>query len=126
MSLSVRKYTFEFPLRAISKDNEKIMNKNGRFFLSKRFKDFEYALQYLFLAQKPKDFQMFTRSEELCVDVTYYFSNKKHPDGSNLPKSTFDAFNKLLWWDDRQILNHSVEVVHTNFDGIRLSVFNLI
>jgi len=34
-------YTFRFPIKAISKDNEKIFNKQGRFFLSKKFKDFE-------------------------------------------------------------------------------------
>ena len=116
------KYTFKFPVRAISKDNEKIYNRQGRFFLSKRFKDFEAELQALFLQQKPLNFEQLDGYLTVSLNIT--FTNKKHPDIGNLPKSILDAGNKLIWKDDRQIKSLTIDVNYGNEDNIVMEVIS--
>ena len=121
---SIRKYSFIFPLRGISKDNEKIMNRSGRFFLSRKFKDFEEALKGYFLTSKTEGFKMFS-DEDLCVTLNFTFKDKRHCDAFNLPKSVCDSMNGILWKDDRQIKSGSVEVNYGDKEEIRLEVFNI-
>jgi Holliday junction resolvase RusA-like endonuclease len=90
---------FLFPGRAISKDNEKIFNRQGRPFTSKRFKDFE---KYIKLSAKSQ-FEHDVLTGPVLVTMIFYFKNKVRPDLTNLPKSICDAFNKTVWADDRQI-----------------------
>lgn len=114
-------YKFIFPIRAISKDNEKIFNRHGRPFTSKKFKDFEKLLQTLVKTQIPNDFCRLDDCD-LLVGLTFYFDNKVHPDCSNLPKSVLDAFNKVLWKDDRQIKSLIVDVYEGRKESIELTV----
>lgn len=124
IEITVRKYLFNFSLRAISKDNEKIMNRNGRYFLSHKFKEFEKNLSALVKMQLPRDFKRFEK-ENLAVTLNYNFKNRKHCDIFNLPKSTLDAMNGILWKDDRQIKSGSVDVNYGDKEEIQLEVFNL-
>lgn len=88
------------PGKAISKDNEKIHNKRGRPYLSSRFKQWEN-----FVAFNAKQ-QMQGRMPlecDLSVQIDFVMPDKRHADLLNLPKSLCDAFNKIVWKDDRQI-----------------------
>ena len=95
-------YKFSFPIHAITKDNFKGVTRYGRPYLSKEFKDFEHTLQCMFQSQKPKDFKRI-ETEDVFVGLSYFFKNRRHSDLFNLPKSTLDAFNGIIWKDDRQI-----------------------
>lgn len=116
-------YSWHFPIRAISKDNEKIFNRQGRPFLSKKFKDFEETLRMYYI-QKPLKITKPLESD-LEVNIWFYFKNKKHSDLMNLPKSICDAFNGLIWKDDRQIKNVNLAVYYGNSDSIELEVREL-
>ncbi len=106
------------PIRLISKDNEKIMNRNGRFFLSSKYKKFEVSIQFFFISQFPK----FKPLEgDLSVMMTFYFKSKKHPDITNCPKSVCDALNGYLWKDDRQIKQEILKVVYGNEEKIEIT-----
>lgn len=95
----MKTHSFIFPGRAISKDNEKIFNRQGRPFTSKRFKDYE---KYIRLSAKSQ-FEGEILKLPLSVTMIFIFKNKVHPDLTNLPKSICDALNKVVWQDDRQI-----------------------
>ena len=95
-----------FPFRCISKDNEKIQNKAGRYFLSKKFKDFERAVKWVASTQaKGEPF-----TGDLKVNVRFSFTNKKHGDLLNLPKGLMDSLEGILYANDRQIKKASIEV----------------
>ena len=120
----IRKITLKFDVHAISKDNEKFTNKQGIPFTSTKFKDFERDLKFLANAQLPLDFKRF-ETEDLCVSLTYTFKNKKHCDTFNLPKSTCDAMNGILWKDDRQIKSGAIDINYGKEESILLEVSSL-
>lgn len=119
-----RKYNFIWPIKAISKDNEKARGRNGRYYLSQKFKDFEETIRVMFLSQTPPDFEMF-KTENLAVSLTYMFKDKRHCDAMNLPKSCLDALNGSLYSDDRQIKEGHVKIIYGDREEIRLEVFNI-
>ena len=96
----------EYPIRlkilgkVISKDNEKIRNKQGRYFKSKRFKDYEDDVR---LQVKKQIGRHKPVRDQLFVICNIHFKNKVHADLTNCTKSLFDALNKLVWHDDKQI-----------------------
>lgn len=106
-------YRFRFPVKVISKSNEKSYGRSGRFFLSKEFKDYEKILKSSALIQINafawKD--IFPFKNIVSVDLFCFFTDKRHVDGGNATKSIFDAFNGILWVDDRQIKIHSVRML---------------
>lgn len=110
-------YEFNFQLKAISKDNEKNANRRK----SLRFEEFERTLGWLFKDQKPKDFEMFTG--DIAVDIEYTFTSRVHCDLPNLPKSVCDAFNKLIYRDDRQIRRMKLETKYGDTAMIKFSVY---
>ena len=112
-----------FPIRAISKSNEKIFNRQGRPFTSRRFKDFERSLQVSFLAQKPSDFKLLIGP--IYVSILCRFKDKRKPDTPNLPKSITDAFNGIIWEDDRQISELKIQAILTDYDEISMTVYEL-
>lgn len=98
----------EIPVRAISKDNFKSFGKNGRPFLSPKYKSFEY-LCALYAKQQYRGKPL---KGDLTVDIIFEFKDRKHCDLFNLPKSVCDAMNKILWEDDRQIKVATLNVFH--------------
>jgi len=106
-----KKYKFIFKGNPLSKDNEKIRNKQGKYFLSRKYKQYEKDLQYQFLAQKPKDFKMLTG--KLAVILKLYFKDNRVRDTHNYTKSIFDAFNGLMYKDDKQFCE---EHLYRNID----------
>jgi Holliday junction resolvase RusA-like endonuclease len=98
--------TLSYPFRLISKDNEKIANRKGYFFLSRKFKDFEKIVRsYTAMQYKGKPLEC-----DLAVSIYAYFENKKHCDCFNLPKGIMDALQGIIFLNDRQIKKGSVEV----------------
>jgi Holliday junction resolvase RusA-like endonuclease len=98
--------TLTYPFRLISKDNEKVFNRQGRCFLSRRFKDFEKVVRdYTAMQYKGKALDC-----NIAVDIYAYFENKKHCDCFNLPKGVMDALQGIVFKNDRQIKRGNVEV----------------
>lgn len=91
--------------RVISKDNEKVFNRQGRPYLSKRFKDYAQSVAAQAKTQIKKPVE-----GDIIVDAVFFFKNRVHSDLQNLPKSLFDALNKIAWVDDRQIKICTLEV----------------
>ena len=115
-------YKFKFPIKAITKDNFKCQNRQGRYFLKQEFKDFEAALRGYALSQIPLGFKKFEK-EDLFVGLTYSFKDHRHADLSNLPKSTLDAFKGILWKDDRQVHGMTLDMCYgQEFIAMELSL----
>ena len=96
-----------FPFRLISKDNEKIANRQGRFFLSKKFKDWEKAVKDCAFLQYGKN-PLIASDIEINVSVDY--TNKVHPDTTNLFKGLCDALQNIVYCNDRQIKKATITV----------------
>ena len=96
----------KFPFRLISKDNEKIYNRAGRFFLSPKFKEFENKIRMYAKKQYKKE----PLQGDLTVELAVAYHNKRHCDASNAPKSCFDALQGLLYNNDNQIKHLIVDI----------------
>lgn len=88
-----------YPIRAISKDNEKIRSKAGRYFVSKKYKDFESFVRSYSIAQK----NVKILKGKIKLKIFFYFKDKRHGDLQNLSKSICDALTGVLYYDDKQI-----------------------
>lgn len=107
----------KFPVHVISKDNEKAFNRfTGRPYTSKRFKDFERNLQHLAAAQMPDGFKRF-EFEDVELALHMVFKNRVRPDIGNCPKSICDAFNGLIWRDDKQIIKMNLSIEYDAASG---------
>lgn len=100
-----------YPFRLISKDNEKITNRQGRFFLSKKFKDWETRVKAATLAQYPHKEVL---SGNISIHVEACFTNKVHSDATNLFKGLCDALQGVIYNNDKQIKEAHI-VVEENF-----------
>ena len=94
---------FIFNGQPLSKDNSKIMNKQGRFFLPRKYKDWETEKQWQFIIQKKKYRIDFPLPGHLEVWLYFYYRDHRCGDLGNAEKSICDAMNKFLWIDDLQI-----------------------
>ena len=86
--------------RPISKENEKIANRHGRFFLSTKYKNYERDIQIQFCQQLP-NFKPYEKN--LKMFMNFYFEDKRCLDLSNAPKSICDALQNFLYKNDKQI-----------------------
>ncbi len=88
--------------RPMSKDNEKIFNRQGRPFTSGKFKAYAAALA---LEAKSQMNAAGWRMLEVPIKIkmTFYFKSDMRLDIFNAPKSICDALNKIVWKDDRLI-----------------------
>ncbi|MBU1067651.1 RusA family crossover junction endodeoxyribonuclease [Patescibacteria group bacterium] len=94
----------KFDFKLISKDNEKIQNNKGRYFLSKKYKDFERLIKdTAFVQMHNNKISQFEESDNLNMKIFAYFKTKVHPDLFNLPKSVVDALQGIAYHNDRQI-----------------------
>jgi len=100
---------FYHPMKLISKDNEKFVNKRGIPFLSKRFKDFEKLIKQ----QVQKQYQGEMLNGRLQMTIIALFQTKVHCDASNLAKSLNDAYQGQVYLNDRQIKDVRVLVVES-------------
>lgn len=93
-------------MRLISKDNEKIMNRQGRYFLSAKYKKFEHDIKWLTKQQ----YKNGVIPGNIAMSIQAYYTNKVHPDVPNLTKSICDALKGEVYNDDRQIKQITLEV----------------
>ena len=100
-------YTINYPFRLISKSNEKITNRYGRPFLSRKFRDWE-TLVKLHTGKR----ELLTG--DLQIEVIAYFKTKVHSDAVNLFKGLTDALQGILYANDKQIKKASVEVIENS------------
>jgi Holliday junction resolvase RusA-like endonuclease len=121
------KYSFEFDIKPISKDNEKICNSKGRFFLSQKFKNFEEEIKWNTIKQltgKYKGFKLLEGS--LRVGIWFHFTDNHRRDLFNLPKSICDALNRVVYKDDSQIVaGHIYKLAYAESDKIILEIEEL-
>lgn len=117
------RYSLHFPVRAISKDNEKIFGKHGRPFLSKKFKDFEKTLQFIFHQQRPPEFKML--EGDLHASIIFTFDSKVHCDLQNLPKGFLDAFQGEIYKNDKQIKSMTLDLYYGDECSIDLVIQEL-
>lgn len=85
--------------KLISKSNEKIFNRQGRPFLSKKYKDWESDVKQ----QIRKQYHGQPLAGWVYLQIYYYFPDGRHSDLGNCCKGLCDALNKLVLQDDRQI-----------------------
>jgi len=91
------KLQFNFKLQ--SKDNEKIYNRAGRFFLSPKYKAYSEKIKWEAMSQyKGKPL-----TGDLSMVILAGFKEKRHPDCQNLPKSLCDSLEGIAYLNDRQI-----------------------
>lgn len=94
----------KFDFKLISKDNEKIRNSQGRYYLSPKYKVFEQLIKdTAFLQMRNLKFEPFDKNAHLEMKIFAYFETKVHPDMWNLPKSLADALQNVVYHNDRQI-----------------------
>jgi Holliday junction resolvase RusA-like endonuclease len=88
-----------FNLKLISKDNEKIFNRAGRFFLSDKYKGFEAEIRYL----AKKQYKDNPLEGNLKMTILACFKDKRHSDCQNLSKGVCDSLEGICYINDRQI-----------------------
>lgn len=94
-----RMVSLSFPFRLISKDNEKIMNRQGRYFVSKKYREFDKMVK-LFAKQQYKGEPL---DGNLKVTIVAEFDSKVHCDLFNLPKGLMDSLQGIVMNNDKQI-----------------------
>lgn len=101
-----------FDFKLISKDNEKIQNQKGRYFLSDKYKSFEKQIKDTAFIQLQENYNsvFFENGVDLEMHIYTYFKTKVHPDMWNLPKSLADALQGIVYRNDRQIKSGKITI----------------
>jgi len=100
-----------FNFKLISKDNEKIQNKQGKYFLSKKYKDFEKLIRdCAYIQLRNKKMEPFEKDAHLKMKIFVYYKTKVHPDLWNIPKSLADALQGVVYENDRQIHHGEISI----------------
>ena len=89
----------DFNFKLISKDNEKLQNRQGRYFLSAKYKAFSEKVRLLAVSQyreKPLE-------GNISVHILASFKDKRHCDCGNLSKGICDDLQNICYLNDRQI-----------------------
>ena len=105
----------DYNIKLLSKSNEKQQNQVSKYFLSRKYKEFEAHVRSGAIEKYP-GFKPF--SCNISFLVTAYFKNKTHIDIVNAGKSLTDSLEGVLYYNDRQIKDiHGIvksEKWHTN------------
>lgn len=110
--------------------------KSGIAFQPKKVVNYKDNLRYQIIAQLPKGFVPFSNPVEIIYQFIFPFlsthSRKKRsagklfkatkPDLDNLQKSTNDAMNNVVFYDDSQICSASIEKFYGEVPGINISI----
>lgn len=103
----------KFDFKLISKDNEKIRNRSGRYYLSKKYKNFEKLIKDCTAIQLREKYNSiyFEKDVQIQMNLFAYFKSKVHADMWNLPKSLADALQGIVYENDRQIKQGEIKVL---------------
>jgi Holliday junction resolvase RusA-like endonuclease len=107
-----------FPFKLISKDNERIFNKAGRYFLSKKFRDFERRVKF----HTKEQYQGRILKGDVGISIIACFKNKVHSDATNLFKGICDALQGEVYVNDRQIKQATIQIRYTNEDSFTVAI----
>ena len=111
-----------FNFRLISKDNFKCVNRYSRQFLSDAYKQYEQRIAWE--AKKQYTDKPFTGDLVVCIVI--YYTNKKHNDLLNAPKSLCDAIQGIAYMNDRQIKQAKIDVIENSpKDWFEISIYKL-
>lgn len=109
------------PGPVISKDNKgRTWNPKAKcYFLDTRYKNYQehVASVALFYMKKQPPLE-----GDLRVEIKFYFKNRVRYDLLNAPKGICDAFNKVVWLDDKQIVE-SHTFVHYDKENPRTEIW---
>jgi crossover junction endodeoxyribonuclease RusA len=85
----------------------------GHAFQDPVMREYKDNIKSNILANLPSGFEMYQKGVPIRVALTFFFAEKNgnlyvrphvgKPDIDNLCKGVFDAGNKVLWYDDKQI-----------------------
>lgn len=118
-----KEIALEFDFKLISKDNEKIQNRNGKYFLSKKYKDFEKLIKdSTFVQMHNNKLDSFAPGVQLKMEIFAYFKTKVHADMWNLPKSLSDALQGIVYKNDKQIKAGTISITE-GWDEDKFTVY---
>jgi len=118
-----KEITLEFDFKLISKDNEKIQNRTGKYFLSKKYKDFEKLIKdSTFVQMHNNKLDSFAPGVQLKMEIFAYFKTKVHADMWNLPKSLSDALQGIVYKNDKQIKAGTISITE-GWDEDKFTVY---
>lgn len=121
-------YQFHFPIHPQSQERAR-MGKYGMYIPAKS-RAFKKQIQEI-VKQEYKEYPL---EGPLMIEVTFKFKQAKSnkdlfcvnkSDIDNLLKLLFDSLNKLLFKDDKQIVQVVASKVYDDREGIELNVFEL-
>ena len=109
----------------MTKSNMKAYSRRTRcYFIPRAWKAWEEGIATQFQFKAPKGFEMFLGPLE--VHLEFFYLPKQRTDLSNAEKGLFDALNKLLWKDDRQVIRIVKEKkISKEMPGIKIKVMEL-
>lgn len=85
-----------------TKSNALKFTRTGHTYIDSKPSKYEKALR-AYIKEKLGEWVPIPRKTLIRADLVYYYGSKRIKDLQNLPKSTFDAMNKLVYEDDFQI-----------------------
>lgn len=110
------------PIKAISKDNTRMMTRSGRIYTNTaRLKVFNAAFAALVRQRLPRDFIPLTG--DLRAEIIFHFVNKKHSDLLNLPKSAADICQGILYANDRQIVSAILRICYCGQEAVSIRLW---
>jgi len=108
----VKEIMLNFDFKLISKDNEKLKGLHGKFYLSKKYKNFEMQVKLMARSQMVKSkLELFGANQDLRMEIYASFKSKVHADMWNLPKSLSDALQGVVYENDRQIKYGDISIL---------------
>ena len=107
-----------YPFKLISKDNERIRNRAGRYFVSAKYRDFEAKVR-LYTRQQYRGDPL---REGVKLSIIAYFKDKRHGDVQNLFKGVCDALQGYVYISDRQIQEAKIERVYGEREGFEVII----
>lgn len=110
----------DFPFKLISKSNEKLQSRFGKYFKSEKFREFEAHVRSVARDKYP-NFELLTGN--LGFTVAIYYKNKKHCDVVNAGKSLTDSLEGILYKNDKQILDFHAIVKSEDWKTDSFTIF---
>src|SRR3990167_10093081 len=92
--------------------------KQGRFFLSAKFKIFENRIAW----EAKSQYGGKVLEGNLGVYLKAYFKDKRHCDATNLFKGVLDSLQGIIYLNDRQIKRAGVEIFYTGRDSFEVMI----
>jgi Holliday junction resolvase RusA-like endonuclease len=123
--MDVLEFKTFYPFEPVAKERARV-TRSGFAFTPKKTLQAEYDLKYHIFQARPKKFD---RDMALSLTLEFYFIKPKSvpkkrlfptvkPDLDNLVKLVCDVMNKLVYWDDAQIIDLHVKKRYSDKRGI--------